>query len=109
MRIWDLPVEILCRKHLLGEHRELHAIWKILQDDRKAYRQHPEVQRWEGKLELLFFRHLAQVKEMQARGYKHKSPLTGEINFSNKNHLTLWETVETQKRKLKEKRCECQV
>ena len=30
MRIWDLKPEILCDKHLLGEHRELHAIWSVL-------------------------------------------------------------------------------
>lgn len=27
MRIWDLSPKRLCRNHLLGEHRELHAIW----------------------------------------------------------------------------------
>jgi len=27
MRIWDIPPKRLCRSHLLGEHRELHAIW----------------------------------------------------------------------------------
>lgn len=30
MRIWDIHPSLLCRKHLLGEHRELHAIWSIL-------------------------------------------------------------------------------
>ncbi len=30
MRIWDIPPKLLCRNHLLGEHRELHAIWSIL-------------------------------------------------------------------------------
>ena len=26
MRIWDIPLDRLCRNHLLGEHNELHAI-----------------------------------------------------------------------------------
>ena len=30
MRTWDIPPEKLCRQHLLGEHRELHAIWSII-------------------------------------------------------------------------------
>jgi len=30
MRIWDVHVKHLRRKHLLGEHRELHDLWNIL-------------------------------------------------------------------------------
>jgi hypothetical protein len=30
VRIWDLDPASLCDRHLLGEHRELHAIWSIL-------------------------------------------------------------------------------
>ena len=33
MRIWDVRPEELCRLHLFGEHRELHAIWAILTRD----------------------------------------------------------------------------
>ena len=29
MRVWDISTEKLCKNHLLGEHRELHAIWNI--------------------------------------------------------------------------------
>jgi hypothetical protein len=29
-RIWDADPALLCDRHLLGEHRELHAIWSIL-------------------------------------------------------------------------------
>jgi len=36
MRIWDLPVKDLCKNHLLGEHRELHAIWSILTKNTKT-------------------------------------------------------------------------
>ncbi|HEX6642404.1 MAG TPA: pyrimidine dimer DNA glycosylase/endonuclease V, partial [Thermoanaerobaculia bacterium] len=38
MRIWDVDPAELCRAHLLGEHRELHAIWTILTQDRRGYR-----------------------------------------------------------------------
>lgn len=64
MRIWDIPNEKLCKKHLLGEHRELHALWSILINNKKGYTNHPETLRWTGKLISLYFRHEQQIKEM---------------------------------------------
>lgn len=75
MRIWDVPPSILCRQHLLGEHRELHALWTILTEDRQGYARHPETMRWRGKLAALYGRHEQLVVEMQRRGYRHGSPL----------------------------------
>ena len=37
MRIWDVPPSLLCRQHLLGEHRELHGLWRILTENRQGY------------------------------------------------------------------------
>lgn len=75
MRIWDVKPNYLCRNHLLGEHRELHALWVILTEDKKGFRNHPETKRWEGKLKALYLRHDLLVKEMERRGYLHKTPL----------------------------------
>lgn len=75
MRIWDIPCHKLCRKHLLGEHRELHAIWSILTNRKKGYANHPEVRRWRGHLWALYLRHAEQVFEMLRRGYQHRSNL----------------------------------
>lgn len=75
MRIWDITPNKLCRQHLLGEHRELHAMWTILTAGKKGYRNHPETIRWEGKLAALYNRHEEEVKEMIKRGYSHHSPL----------------------------------
>lgn len=75
MRIWDVPPAELDRQALLGEHRELHAIWTILTENRSGYRRHPEVLRWTGRLGALFRRHEALVAEMERRGYRHRSPL----------------------------------
>lgn len=75
MRIWDLPVASLCRQHLLGEHRELHAIWSVLTKRKKGYANHPETKRWRGRLAALHRRHEEQVAEMERRGYRHLSPL----------------------------------
>lgn len=79
VRIWDLPPERLCRAHLLGEHRELHAIWVVLTGDKPGYRHHPETLRWEGRLAALYARHTDLVTEMGARGYRHASPLDARL------------------------------
>ena len=57
MRIWDVAPGVLCRRHLLGEHRELHGLWNILTQDKRGYRRHPETVRREGELAALFGRH----------------------------------------------------
>jgi hypothetical protein len=75
VRIWDVEPASLCRSHLLGEHRELHAVWTILTEDKRGYAKHPEVLRWRGKLAALYARHDAEVAEMLSRGYRHASPL----------------------------------
>ncbi|NIQ17019.1 MAG: pyrimidine dimer DNA glycosylase [Candidatus Dadabacteria bacterium] len=75
MRIWDLPISVLCRNHLLGEHRELHVMWSVITNNKKGWSKHPETERWKGKLKALYLRHEEQVKEMTKRGYNHSSPL----------------------------------
>ena len=52
-----------CRAHLLGEHRELHAIWSVLTGDKAGYRKHPETLRWENRLAALYARHTALVED----------------------------------------------
>jgi hypothetical protein len=110
MRIWDIPCNQLCRKHLLGEHRELHAIWSILTNNKKGYRNHPETKRWEGKLYGLYLRHQEQVNEMKRRGYNHNSMLyhnkARRIRFVQDVFVN---TIEEQKEILKNKKCECLV
>jgi hypothetical protein len=109
MRIWDIPPKRLCRIHLLGEHRELHAIWTILSQDRKGYRNHPETKRWEGKLKALYARHEALVQEMSARGYNHASPLDKKLAKGKSVQDVLVDTLAAQKRNLKAKGCTCRV
>jgi hypothetical protein len=110
MRIWDLPVELLCRQHLLGEHRELHGLWNIYVKGKKGYRNHPETRRWDGKLLALWHRHQNQVKEMKARGYNHKSDL-GPIPQLGHSAIQMdyINTPEEQVMILREKGCECKV
>src|SRR2546426_10786158 len=75
MRVWDISPKKLCRNHLLGEHRELHASWSVIVNGKKGYAHHPETLRWKGKLKALYGRHEALVVEMSNRGYRHHSSL----------------------------------
>ncbi|MBS3783435.1 MAG: pyrimidine dimer DNA glycosylase [Anaerolineae bacterium] len=110
MRIWDIPPEKLCRNHLLGEHAELHAIWTILTEDRQGgYANHPEVERWRGKLKALYSKHEEIVREMLARGYRHNSPLDPELATGAEVQDTFVDLPEEQARFLRKKGCDCQV
>jgi hypothetical protein len=72
MRMWMVNPRILCRKHLLGEHVELHmaAAWLRLGK---------HIDGWvDGNClepRSIGRRHKALAAEMRRRGYRHASPL----------------------------------
>lgn len=109
MRIWDIDPEQLCRKHLLGEHRELHGLWNILTKHKGVggYARHPETLRWAGKLNALKNRHDQLVNEMIKRGYQHQSPLVGKFAKDEGKQSIFINTLDEQKKLLKNKPCEC--
>lgn len=107
MRIWDVPPAELCRLHLLGEHRELHAIWSILVNDKTGYRNHPEVKRWQDKRTALYRRHAALVEEMERRGYRHCSPLDSSKATDGEIQDCYVDTLAVQRRLLRDKPCDC--
>jgi hypothetical protein len=109
MRIWDVVPEKLCRQHLLGEHRELHAIWVILTKDKKGYSRHPETLRWKGKLKALYLRHEKLVREMTRRGYQHKTPLSKAAAKGIGHQRQYVDSPRQQVLILKNKKCECRV
>lgn len=107
MRIWDLSPRYLCRQHLLGEHRELHAIWSILTKNKKGYRAHPETKRWQGKLKALYLRHDKLVEEIIKRGYQHHSVLNKKFARGKAIQNYFLESKIEQKKILKNKKCQC--
>ncbi len=109
MRIWDVPPGCLCRQHLLGEHRELHALWTILTEGKSAYLNHPETRRWNGKLAALFRRHEALVAEISKRGYRHASPLDPRLATGVEAQTEFVDPVEQQYILLRQKGCDCTV
>lgn len=109
MRVWDLEPEILCRKHLLGEHREIHAIWSVLVNGRAGYSRHPETLRWEGRLKALYKRHEKLVREMERRCYNHASPMDKALATGKATQTKFVHTPDEQRIILKNKNCDCLV
>lgn len=109
MRVWDVPPEKLCRNHLLGEHRELHAIWSILIKGKRGYSRHPETLRWRGKLKALYRRHKEVAKEMETRGYRHCSGLDPKMAKGKGVQDEYVDSPGKQARILREKKCGCRV
>lgn len=72
MRMWNIPVELLCRKHLMGEHVEIHMFVGAIQKKKslKGYVRNNLLE-----LSHLRSRHDDIAFEMFRRGYNHKSPL----------------------------------
>ncbi|MFC1808765.1 pyrimidine dimer DNA glycosylase/endonuclease V [Candidatus Omnitrophota bacterium] len=109
MRIWDISPKKLCRNHLLGEHRELHAIWVVLTKNKKGYSKHPETLRWKNKLAALYLRHEKLVEEMLRRGYKHKSDLNKRYARGATKQQMFIDSPKRQREILKSKKCECKI
>jgi hypothetical protein len=109
MRIWDISPRQLCRNHLLGEHRELHAIWSVLVNGKKGYARHPETLRWKGKLRALYGRHDALVIEMSNRGYRHRSPLAKREATGSAKQTVYVDRPRAQIVILRSKGCQCDV
>jgi Pyrimidine dimer DNA glycosylase len=109
MRVWDIESDLLCNSHLLGEHREIHAIWTILTENKKGYSHHPETLRWKGKLLALYNRHEAVVSEMIKRGFSHKSALKKELATGSKMQSVFVDQPYRQQMILQSKRCRCKL
>lgn len=83
MRMWNVKPSIMCRKHLLGEHVELHMIVGSMQKGKNL-----DGFINKGLLEThnIIKRHNILVREMIKRGYSHKSPLT-HTDLLTKNNI----------------------
>ena len=109
MRIWDIQPKKLCRNHLLGEHRELHAIWTVITEEKHGYSHHPETLRWIGKLNALYNRHEKLVKEMQRRGFNHNSILEKRLAIGGSKQNVFVDSIENQIKILRAKGCNCEI
>lgn len=72
MRMWMVEPELMCRKHLMGEHVELHMFVGTINKGNKldGYVRNKLVE-----VHNIERRHNDLVNEMEKRGYNHKSKL----------------------------------
>lgn len=72
MRMWMINPKFLCKKHLLGEHGEIHKhLHNFQKHHRMTGRIFPIVLIEPASMQQ---RHDELAKEMLSRGYNHKSP-----------------------------------
>lgn len=82
VRAWNLPVELLDRQRLLGQHVESHVMFNALKKHfngiKGGYQNHPQTRRFINNIGQLIDIHDKCAEEMLSRGYNHKSPLETE-------------------------------
>ena len=72
MRMWNVPVEQMCRKHLMGEHVETHMFVGTMNQGKSIQ---GYVDNGLIEVDTLEQRHEELAKEIERRGYNHSSPL----------------------------------
>jgi hypothetical protein len=70
--MWMITPKMMCNQHLLGEHRELHALTGTLLKGTsiQGYIENNLIE-----VQAIIPRHEAIMKEMIVRGYKHRTPM----------------------------------
>ena len=71
MRMWMVDPRLMCRSHLLGEHKELHMLVGSVRIGR-SLRGH--IERGQFELASLPARHAALAAEIERRNWNHMSP-----------------------------------
>jgi hypothetical protein len=88
--MWMVDPSLMCRQHLLGEHKELHMLVGTLL---KGISVAGYINGGLAEIHSIKKRHQQLVKEMTARGYSHQSPLKEfasyqagkvDVNLSNR-------------------------
>lgn len=76
MRMWMVNPAWMCRKHLVGEHGEIHKFVGVLNANGKG-KHWPKSLVQKGYIEIssIRSRHDILAEEMINRNYNHKSPL----------------------------------
>ena len=88
MRMWLVDPKLLCNKHLLGEHCEMHAFIGTI---KKGISIKGYITKGLIEPEKIQERHNELAYEMETRGMHHNSPLFTNISFwnGNKGHIDI--------------------
>ena len=95
MRMWNVPTSVMCRKHLLGEHLEMHMFHGCISKGKSLS---GYVQNGLVELERIKTRHDELMQEMIVRGYKHKSPMDFDNNSKGGNVSVIESVIELERR-----------
>jgi hypothetical protein len=111
MRVWDIPVNQLCNKHLIAQHHEIHCICSINLHGYSGFYNHPETRRWRGHLAELAYKHYQTMNEMLSRGIHHHYHLgtIDDVSMSTNQAPEPWQPVNEQLNLLQAKGCSCRV
>jgi hypothetical protein len=107
MRMWMIDPKLLCRKHLLGEHSEIHK------HKHNFEKKHSIAKRIEfGQIEpkSMKVRHDQLVEEMIRRGYNHKSDYSmPDISYLNDYQMNFQVDINKSKDDLYNRCEECRI
>jgi hypothetical protein len=70
MRMWMIDTKLLCDKHLIGEHGELH---KHIHNFVKKHNMATRIEKGQIEVESMGTRHDELAQEMLDRGFRHQS------------------------------------
>lgn len=83
MRMWNVPTNIMCREHLLGEHLEMHM---FLGSIKKGINLKGYIDGNMVEVHNIKYRHDELVREMNKRGYKHQTEME-DYPFKRIGHI----------------------
>lgn len=99
--MWMVEPKMMCRKHLLGEHVELHMLASNIEAGREL---DGYIVRGLVEIDRIPERHEELVIEMTKRGYKHSSPLFFDTWMAQQYMVGKVDDVENRKELMK--RCD---
>ena len=81
MRIWNVKPSLMCRKHLFGEHLEMHMFAGTIKQGKSL---NGYIEKGLVETDIIVSRHDELAIEMTKRGYSHNSPLQIEKSIFKK-------------------------
>jgi hypothetical protein len=97
MRMWNVPVEYLCRNHALGEHLEMHMFIGCL---KKGISLKGYIDKGMVEVHNIKKRHDELAKSFSTRNYNHKSPIE-EFDYIETGYVNIEQNIEELKRRCK--------
>jgi hypothetical protein len=94
--MWNVQPHLMCRKHLLGEHLEMHMFLGALRKEKNidGYIRNGLVE-----VHKIVIRHDQLMKEMERRGYNHNSPLVADISLPKIGEVNVNQNIVELKRR----------